>query len=220
VPLLKRVRRRLSSTDRAADGYSREFLRTALRHANRPAEIGAGFHSVQARSIYLQARSKYHVHCLEWNNKIAAAHGLEVAFPFMDRDLLAYLIAIPGDMQNRGGVPRAILREAMRGVLPEPLRLRNWKANFTDVVNSGVARDASIVAQALSRASLAVRFGYLDADRLEGEVARLKEGLATRDCVASWSLADLFGLEVWLQVFFGERAAQPSLSSPLAVSSR
>jgi asparagine synthase (glutamine-hydrolysing) len=165
---------------------------------------------VQARSIYLQARSKYHVHCLEWNNKIAAAHGLEVSFPFLDRDLLAFLLAIPGEIQNRHGVPRAILREAMRGVLPEPLRLRNWKANFTEVVNTGVSRDASIVARTLSRASCAVRFGYLDAERVEPEVARLSEGLSRPDCVASWSLADLFGLEVWLQVFFGERSSHPS----------
>jgi hypothetical protein len=105
-------------------------------------------------------------------------------------------------------------------LLPEPLRLRNWKGNFTEIVNTGVARDAAIVAGALTRNSLAVHFGYLHAQRLEPEVARLTEGISGPDCVASWSLADLFGLEVWLRVFFGERTAEPRLSSPLSASLR
>jgi asparagine synthase (glutamine-hydrolysing) len=148
------------------------------------------------------------VHCLEWNNKIGASRSIDVALPFLDRDLVAFLMAIPGEMQNWNGVPRALMREAMRGVLPEPVRRRNWKADFTEIVNTGVAQDASILAQSLSAQSLGVRLGYLDPERLSSEVARLSAGLTGPDCVASWSLADLFGLEAWLQVFFGERAVR------------
>ena len=54
-------------------------------------------------------------------------------------DLLGFLMAIPGEVQNQDGVPRALLREAMRGVLPEPVRQRTWKANFTAAVNQGLA---------------------------------------------------------------------------------
>lgn len=215
VPPLKYIRRRLLPPQRPKRWFSKEFLRRALQFADRPAVIGDGFHSVQAKSIYLQARSKYHVHCLEWNNKIGASHAMNVALPFLDRDLVAFLMATPGEIQNWNGVPRALLREALRGVLPEPVRRRNWKANFTEIVNTGVAQDASIVTQALSPKSLGVRFGYLDAERLAPEIALLSAGLTGPHCVASWDLADLFGLEVWLQVFFGERAARAaSFSRP------
>jgi asparagine synthase (glutamine-hydrolysing) len=201
VPPLKWIRRRLPGGARQKRWFSDPFLRRALRFADRPATIGRAFHSAHARSIYIEARSKYHVHCMEWHNKIDALGGLEAAFPCLDRDLLAFLMAVPGDIQNRNGVPRALLREAMKGVLPEPVRARRWKADFTSVVNRGVALDASPLARALSPESRGVRLGYLDPGRLASEVARLSDNLSTDNCLDSWELADLYGFEMWLQVF-------------------
>jgi asparagine synthase (glutamine-hydrolysing) len=201
VPPLKWMKRRLFRVERSKPWFSEAFIRPALRFANRPATIGNGFHSAQARSIYLEARSKYHVQCMEWNNKVGALYGLDVAFPFLDRDLLGFLMAIPGEIQNRHGVPRALLREAMRGVLPDPVRERTWKADFSRVVNCGMSDDLSDVTRALSPESMAVRLGYLDRARLGPAIARLSSGLAGANCVETWDLADLFGLEVWLRVF-------------------
>jgi asparagine synthase (glutamine-hydrolysing) len=205
VPPLKRIRLRLTGGVRQKPWFTDRFLRRALRFANRPATIGSGFHSAHARSIYLEARSKYHVHCMEWNNKIAALHGLDAAFPFLDRDLLALLMAVPGERQNAGGVPRALLREAMRGVLPEAVRARTWKADFTDVVNRGVAQDAAVLAGLLSPEAAGVRLGYFDERRLSPEVARLTAKLDGADCLNSWDLADAFGLEIWLRMFLDTR---------------
>jgi len=207
VPPLKWVRRRVLGVERPRPWFAESFLGRGLRFAGRPAAIGSGFHSAQARSIYLEARSKYHVHCMEWNNKTCALHGLDAAFPFLDRDLLAFLMAVPGEMQNRNGVPRALLREAMRGVLPDTLRARTWKADFTNVVNRGVAEGVSEITRALSAESLGVRLGYFDASRLGPALQRLSGGLIGADCAASWDLADLYSFEVWLQVFLRGRVA-------------
>ena len=201
VPPLKWARRRLLGVERPKPWFSDAFLDRALRFANRPATIGSGFHSAQARAIYLEARSKYHVHCVEWHNKIAAQYGLEASFPMLDRDLLAFLMAIPGEMQNPAGVPRGLLREAMRGVLPEKIRVRRSKGDFTGIVNRGVARDVPDICRALSDESRGLQLGYLDADRLRPSLARLSAGLMRPDCLDAWDLADLFGLEMWLRVF-------------------
>jgi asparagine synthase (glutamine-hydrolysing) len=203
---LKKVRRRFTPPARAIGWFSDAFLRRALRFADQPVLADGAFHSAQARAIYLQARSKYHVHCMEWNNKIGAMHGLDAALPFLDRDLIAFLMAVPGDAQNADGVPRGLLREAMRGVLPESIRTRSWKANFSGAVNRGLARDIASVTRALTLDALVVRFGYVDPSRLGREIDRRVDGLSRPDCVDSWSLADLFGLEVWLQVFFGRQS--------------
>jgi asparagine synthase (glutamine-hydrolysing) len=201
VPPLKWIRRRVFGVERSKPWFSDAFLARALRFADRPATIGSGFHSAHARAIYLEARSKYHVHCIEWHNKIAAQFGLEASFPMMDRDLLAFLMAIPGDIQNHGGVPRAILREAMRGVLPERIRLRRSKGDFSGVVNRGVAQDVPAICQALSGESRGLQLGYFDSDRLRPSLAALASGLMRPDCLDAWDLADLFGLEMWLRVF-------------------
>ena len=221
LPPLKWVRRRLLRPQRSKRWFSRAFLRQALRFANQPASIGDGFHSVHARSIYMEPRSKYHVHCMECNNKIGALHGLDAAFPFLDRDLLQFLMAVPGEHQNHGGVPRALLREAMRGVLPDAVRERRWKADFTHVVNDGVAQDESAIARALTADSLGVRLGFLDANRLAPEVARLSSGRVRVDCLDSWDLADLFGFEVWLRLFFAANdREQASTQDPAPVTER
>jgi len=213
---LKWVRLKLSSNKPKKLGFSDPFLQRARRFAARPATIGKGFHSVQARAIYLEARSKYHVHCMEWNNKAGAWHGLNAAFPYLDRDLLAFLMATPGEVQNRNGIPRALLREATRGILPEAVRNRKGKADFTSVVNAGVAQNASEITRALSSTCLGVRLGYFDSQRLVPEVARLSAGLDGADCVKSWDLADLFGLEVWLQVFLASQIEQAESDSRFA----
>lgn len=198
---LKWVRRRLSR-ERSRTWYTETFRQHGLRFADRVAELGDGFHSAQARQLYLEARSKYHVQCMEWNNKAAALDGLDHAFPFLDRDLIALLIATPGRFQNHRGVPRALLREAMRGTLPEAVRARAWKADFSNAVNIGVDRDYQVIADCLGRDCAAVRRGYFDPDRLTREVARLAGRPVRSDCVASWDLTDAFGFESWLQVFF------------------
>jgi asparagine synthase (glutamine-hydrolysing) len=205
VPPLKRIRRRLSKRRRTC--FSDRFLAHALRFADRPASIGEGFHSAQARALYLEIRSKYHVHCMEWNNRVSASYGLDAASPFLDRDLLAYLMAVPGDVQCRDGVPRSLLREGLRGVLPDAIRARTWKADFSPVANEGVRKDWSAILQALSSDSAGVRLGYLDAERLRMEVADLCGQLDGPECTASWDLADLYGLEMWFQVFLRDRSA-------------
>ena len=216
VPLLKALRRSVAAAERPRPWFSDPFRRRALRLANRPVQIGGGFHSVHARAVYLEARSKYHVHCMEWNNKIAALHGLDAAFPLLDRDLIAFLMAAPGEIQNRDGVPRALLREAMEGVLPESLRARTWKADFTAAANRGLGRELDQVGSRLSHGSLAARLGYLDERGLAAALPGLVAELEGPDCLGTWDLTDLFALEVWLQVFFGgERTLPPRQSTPL-----
>ena len=174
----------------------------AAEHANRPASLGNGFHSAQARSLYLEARSKYHAQCMAWYSNAGALDGLVPAFPFLDRDLIAFLMMVPGELHSRGGVPRALLREAMRGVLPDAVRERTGKADFTDAANTSLARDFGHLARLLTTSSAGARRGYFRADRVAEEVARLGRRLPTAaDCVDGWELGDIFGLELWLRVF-------------------
>ena len=202
APPLKWLRLQLSDRRRPKGWFAPAFLRHALRHRYRLATFEHTFHSAHAQAVYIEARSKYQVQCMEWNAKVGAMHGLDVAYPFLDRDLIAFLMAIPGEVHARDGVPRALLREAMRGVLPDSIRARTWKSDFSPFVNSGLRDDAATIQRTLHPDCLGVRFGYLDASRLAFEVARLTEGLNAADCTDSWDLGDTYGLEMWLQVFW------------------
>lgn len=210
VPPLKWVRRRVLGVERPKPWFTDVFLRRGLRFANAPAILGDGFHSAHAASIYREARSKYHVHCLEWHNKIDARGGLDAAMPMLDRDLLAFLMAIPGEIQTWSGVPRGLLREAMRGILPEAVRTRASKGDVTHLLNRWVAGDAPTIRGALSAESQSVRRGYVDRFRSASALDRLVADLQGPDALSSWDLGDVFGLEVWLQVFCTSAPRQDS----------
>jgi asparagine synthase (glutamine-hydrolysing) len=147
---------------------------------------------------------KYSVQCMEWNDKISALHGLDYAAPFLDRDLIQFLMAVPGDIQAAGGIPRALLREGLAGVLPVAIRRRRWKADYSEPVNQGAARDLASARALFADTPRSVAWGYVDRDRVVAELEALARRLDEPDCVASWELTDLIGLESWLRVFFNQ----------------
>lgn len=56
-----------------------------------------------------------------------AHHGVQYVFPMLDRQLLEYSIRLPASFFIRHGIGRAIFREAMKGVLPESVRVMRLK---------------------------------------------------------------------------------------------
>ncbi|MCM3880915.1 MAG: asparagine synthase-related protein [Vicinamibacterales bacterium] len=219
APPLKWLRLQLLDRRRTKDWFAAAFLKSALRHRYRLATFERAFHSAHAQAVYIEARSKYQVQCMEWNAKVGALHGLDLAYPFLDRDLIAFIMSIPGDVHAYNGVPRALLREGMRGVLPDSIRARTWKSDFSPFVNMGLSHDAAVILQTLTPDCLGVRFGYLDAERLAPELARLAAGLNAADCVNSWNLGDTYGLEMWLRVFWkNEAKAQGSVATEAPLS--
>jgi asparagine synthase (glutamine-hydrolysing) len=124
----------------------------------------------------------------------------------MDRDLISFIMAISGDVVNWQGVPKGLFREAMRGVLPEAIRLRRWKADFTDFINEGTGREYPEFQSYFESDCLAVEFGYVDRDAVRQALEEMK--VRIRDpfsAVPTWRVAALVSLELWLQVFFGQK---------------
>jgi asparagine synthase (glutamine-hydrolysing) len=201
IPFLRRLRATLPPA-----WYADAFCRLAFRHLLRRPIPGAGLPTAHARSLYEEVRSPYHVHCMEWNNKVAAMYDMDMAFPFLDRDLLSFLMSIPGNMQTWQGTPKALLREGLRGILPEAIANRRWKADFTHLVNEGMERDYSRMMDCLESGTAASRWGYVKEKVLQSHLQGLQgriQGAATGE--VAWALTDLLGLELWLQVFFDQR---------------
>jgi asparagine synthase (glutamine-hydrolysing) len=90
--------------------------------ADRPA-----YATAHAGSIYQTARALSHRLQFEADTKLASSCAVDLVTPFLDRDVIAFLMSIPGDVQTHGGVPRALLRDAMRGIVPEPILRRRWR---------------------------------------------------------------------------------------------
>lgn len=160
-------------------------------------DTGASSHG---RALYRLLRSSFQTLCLEWNTKLTAAHGLNAAFPFLDRDLLSFLIAIPGDVQTPRGIPKALLRDACADIMPRTIVERRWKADFTALVNESVRNDYAAIVATTEGGRSAVECGYVSAGVVETTTEpTVLEGRT--DCLAAWALRDLVGLELWLREF-------------------
>jgi asparagine synthase (glutamine-hydrolysing) len=61
---------------------------------------------------------------------MSMAHGVEVRMPFMDYRLVNYSFSLPPESKINAGWTKLVLREAMKGLLPEDIRLRKLKIGF------------------------------------------------------------------------------------------
>ena len=61
---------------------------------------------------------------------VSMAHGVEVRMPFMDYRLVNFVFSLPPESKIGNGYTKLIVREAMKGILPDQLRLRKKKIGF------------------------------------------------------------------------------------------
>ena len=69
-------------------------------------------------------------HLLKWEDRNSMWFSLEARVPFLDYRLVEKTIATSNDLKIRKGTTKYILREAMKGILPERIRLRQDKIGF------------------------------------------------------------------------------------------
>jgi len=69
-------------------------------------------------------------------DKISMQHGIEIRMPFMDYRLVSYVFSLPQSSKIGEGFTKKILRDAMKGVLPEEIRLRKNKMGLNAPMQS------------------------------------------------------------------------------------
>jgi len=67
---------------------------------------------------------------LRVEDRNAMAHSVEVRLPFLDYRLVSLLFNLEAEWKLRGGLNKFVLREAMRGRIPESVRNRKDKMGF------------------------------------------------------------------------------------------
>jgi hypothetical protein len=142
-------------------------------------------------------RAQSHRLEFEADEKSVAGYALESVSPFLDRDVIAFLMSIPGDVQTRGGVPRALLRDAMRGIVPDAILRRRWRDDEAAAPERGRDR----------------RQAYLDHRITLQSCAAL--GFASDAREIGPDALEFLGLEIWSRVFFSGKLAAPRPESKI-----
>ena len=197
--------------------YTRRFARIGTERAiHQEGDIvqKGWYHS---RHLHDLARNPYYCKNQEMLAKIGAAFGLQQSSPFYDRELIQLVMSIPGAVVSWNNEPRGLFREIARGIIPEPIRTRNWKANFGGFVLGGIAQHLDEAQQMLNANSMCAQFGYVELRCVAGEAAHIRQRLAAGDRRMLDRIVAIIGLELWLQTFFNGEAVVPPLgeSRPL-----
>jgi asparagine synthase (glutamine-hydrolysing) len=58
------------------------------------------------------------------------ASGVECRMPFMDYRIVEFVFSLPPQSKVSGGYTKRVLREALKGILPDKTRLRKRKIGF------------------------------------------------------------------------------------------
>ena len=61
---------------------------------------------------------------LDRKDRMSMYHGLEVRVPFCDHRIAQYLYGVPWEYKDYQGREKGLLRQAVAGLLPEPVRQR------------------------------------------------------------------------------------------------
>jgi asparagine synthase (glutamine-hydrolysing) len=67
---------------------------------------------------------------LHYEDRNSMAYSIETRLPFLDYRLVEFSFSLPMKFKIREGVNKFILREAMKGILPEKIRTRMDKMGF------------------------------------------------------------------------------------------
>jgi asparagine synthase (glutamine-hydrolysing) len=97
---------------------------------------GPGVESTKKRSLldhelFKSLRFSDLPSCLRYEDKNSMAHSIEARLPFLDYRLVEFTLATPRNQKISQGITKRILRNAMKGVVPEVILQRRDKIGFS-----------------------------------------------------------------------------------------
>jgi len=78
---------------------------------------------------------------LRVEDRNSMAHSVEARLPFLDYRLVSLLFSLGAEWKLRGGANKFVLREAMRGRIPESVRIRKDKMGFPTPMKQWLAAE-------------------------------------------------------------------------------
>jgi len=153
------------------------------------------------REYYRHVIGAEMAYSLEANDRCAAHAGTQLVHPFLDRSLLEFCFQIPPQQWLRGFESKHLLRRAMLGLLPDRIRLRQDKAEFSSMV---IAALRLLPPDLWRPSSQLVQLGVLELEPLRAAVGAFTTSSGTSlPFHLLGPLWEACSLEWWLRVEFG-----------------
>ena len=137
---------------------------------------------------------------LHYEDRNSMAHSIESRVPFMDPKLAECAFRMPIDYKLRDGITKYVVREGLKDVLPDKIRLRysklgfvtpedQWINNSPEVFRREIEEAAGVLSPLLKKETVMAWY-----NRIEGNVKRMDFMPWRIICASHW--VKLFDLEV------------------------
>lgn len=136
-------------------------------------------------------------HNLLWADKTGMKFSLETRFPFLDHNLVEKTLALSSDNFIKDGYTKVIMREALKGILPERIRTRRDKIGFATPQNDWfrTPKFHELMTDIVESDSFRNR-GYFDADKCRKDLKALRKNGTYSPEFWKW-----IHLELWFRKF-------------------
>lgn len=183
-----------------------------------PTRVRAKFKSALHNELYQQLRCSMLPKLLRFADRSSMAFSREVRLPYLDHRIVEYLFAIPEAQKIRGSMTKFVLRNALRGRLPDKVLNRTDKKGFETPQAAWLSGPLRPWAEDLLWSNSFRERGWID-QKAALEVWRrfLSRPNRNQALLFRW-----LSLEVWARVFLKPSAAfcvsSPQKAAPLATS--
>lgn len=149
--------------------------------------------------------------CLRAEHRQTAAFGMDNFLPFFDHRLVEFMFRVPSALKYKSGVTKSLLREAMRGVLPEETRTRVKKTGWNAPAHRWFSGKGKLALLELMHSRSFRERGIYNLPEVERLLAEHEEIIdrnlpLDNHMMFFWQLVNL---ELWLQQTDGSPAALP-----------
>jgi asparagine synthase (glutamine-hydrolysing) len=203
---IRSAARLLLRRGRTPDWIDRGFAaRTQLRERLERHAVPLPYSSHERYDTWHQSVSGAAVHHYEQFERSSARAGVDTWFPFFDRRVIEFGLAVPAALRWHDGRPKEVLRRAMAPYLPQSVADRRTNPAGTHLILLGLEGEGG---RALFERMRIAEFGWVDAAALLRRFDRAQALCAAGDPRYHWLAITLWhvaAIELWA------RAMQPEL---------
>ena len=163
--------------------------------------------SLLDRLLYADIKTYLH-ELLMKQDQMSMATSIESRVPFLDHKLVEFTCSLPERLKLRGGTTKYILRESMKGVLPEAILSRS-KMGFPVPIGAWFRGAYRSIIDEYVLSERAMSRGLFNGDFVRDLVNRHQSGVENHE-ERLWALVNF---EIWQRQFFDGEALQLGLEN-------
>ncbi len=174
---------------------------------------GRQFSSVVQKDLYCGLNNGWLSQGNERSAEAESRFHLERRHAFYDRRIIEFAFAIPEEQRWRYSQPKFVVRKAMRDYLPETVRTRLTKADFSHVLVEALL---SLYGRSLSGPLSIGSLGWVNESeiiRMYKQMIELYENNNMGYISIVWRLWMVLGMELWFNTVFNSQQEEPHLES-------